>query len=162
LDKVITTSLLAIGAVTAAFIVITVIGPTISRHFQAVVASQTEAAARIKTSIEVIVVAPNAAGTQVDVWVKNVGPDPIKVIEKSDVFLIQPGTRYDALTYNNDGVTTKTWYGDLKESGLPWNKADTLQITITLVGGDVILADTNYALRMATPNAATAEKIFTR
>lgn len=162
MDKVIVTGLLVIGAVAAALVVITAIGPSISRSSQAVVASQTEAAARIKTSIEIIAVASNAAGTLVDVWVKNVGADPIQVIEKSDVFLIQPGTRYDALTYNNDGVTTKTWYGDLKESGLPWNKADTLHITITLAGGDLILASTNYTLRMATPNATTAEMTFTR
>ena len=162
MDKVIVTALLTIGAVAAAMVVIFAIGPSISESSQAVVASQNEAAGRIKTSIEVIAVASNAAGTQVDAWVKNVGPDPIPAIEKSDLFLIQAGTRYDALTYNNDGVTTKTWYDDLKESGLPWNKADTLHITITLVGGDVILASTNYTLRMATPNAATAEKTFTR
>ncbi len=162
MDKVIVTALLTIGAVTAALVVIFAIGPSIGRSSDAVVTSQNEAAGRIKTSIEIIAVASNAAGTTVDAWVKNVGTEYISAIDKSDLFLIQPGTRYDALAYNNDGVTTKTWYGDLKESAVPWNRSDTLQITITLLGGDVILASTNYTLRMATPNAVTAEKDFTR
>ena len=162
MDKVIVTALLTIGAVAAALVVIMAIGPSIGRSSDAVVASQTEAAERIKTSIEVIAVASNAAGTKVDAWVKNVGTESITAIDRSDLFLIQPGTRFDALAYNNDGVTTKTWYADLKESSLPWNRSDTLYITITLVGGDIILASTNYTLKMSTPNAITAEKDFTR
>ena len=160
--SVIVTALLTIGAVAAALVVIGAIGPSIGRSADAVVASQTEAAGRIKTSIEVIVVASNAAGTTVDAYVKNVGIETVTAIHKSDLYLIQPGTRFDALVYNNDGVTTKTWYADLKESSLPWNRADTLHITITLVGGDIILASTNYTLKMSTPNAISSEKDFTR
>ena len=73
MDKVIVTGLLVIGAVAAASIVITAIGPTVGRSSQAVVELNQEAADRLRTSIEIIAVAPDAAGNEIDAWVKNVG-----------------------------------------------------------------------------------------
>ncbi|MFP6891075.1 MAG: hypothetical protein VCF07_15255, partial [Nitrospinota bacterium] len=77
MDKVIVTGLLVIASVTAAVLVITTILPTISSSSQSVASAQREAADRMRTSIEIIAVSSNAAGTQIDVWVKNVGTKTI-------------------------------------------------------------------------------------
>ena len=107
MDKVIVTALLTIGAVTAAMVVIFSIGPSISSSSQAVSESQNESANRIRTSIEIIAVTSNATGTQIDAWVKNVGVEPISPVNKTDVFVITPGTRFDAMTFNSaDGDNT--------------------------------------------------------
>jgi hypothetical protein len=159
-EKVIAIALLIIGGVTTASVVMyAVISANISSS-QSVAESQREAAVRNRTSIEVIGVGSRPGGTRVDAWVKNVGTAPILAIEMTSLFLSQPGTRYDALSYNNDGVTSRTWYGDLKEAGLPWNPGDTLHITITLAGGDLIDGPKDYVLRVSTPNGETNDELF--
>ena len=157
MDKVIVTGLLVIGAVTAALIVILGIGPSISSSSQAVTESQNEAADRMRTSIEIIAVASNAAGTQIDAWVKNVGVESISPVNKTDVFVITPGTRYDAMAYNTAGGD-KTWKDD--PVGLSWNRSDTLHIIIDLSASALTAGD--HQLRVSTRNGITADMTFTR
>ena len=103
MDKVIVTGLLVIGSVTAALIVILSLLPVIGSSSSAVIESQSEAANRIKTDIEVIAV--SGTGDRIIAWVKNVGTFSILAIDRSDVFLIRstdPGIRFDSMTYNPD------------------------------------------------------------
>jgi len=158
MDKVIVTGLLTIGAVTAALMVIFSIGPSISSSGQAVSESQNEAANRIRTSIEIIAVASNAAGTQIDAWVKNVGVDPISPVSQSDVFVITPGIRYDAMTFNTAGGDN-TWTDSPVDS--PWNRSDTLHIVITLpVASPLTTGD--HQLRVSTRNGITADITYSK
>ena len=122
--------------------------------------AQQEDSVRKRTDIELIAVSAQAGGAVIDAWVKNTGVIDIVAIEKSDLFLIQPGLRFDELTYNNDGVTSKTWMADLKESGSTWNRSDTLHITITLSGADVLPNQKDFLLRMFTPNGKSDERVF--
>ncbi len=158
MDKIIVIAILTIGGLTVAAGVALAIRSSASTSSQAIAESRYENANRTKTEIEIVAVGYELGGRKIEAWVKNVGVAPINAIDKSDLFLIQPGTRYDALTYNNNGTTSKTWYGDL-EAGLPWNRSDTLHITITLSCADGIAA-TDYILRMSTPNGKTADKVF--
>ena len=168
MDKVIVTSLLVVGAVTAALIVILTLLPVIGQGSQAVIESQGEAAGRIKTSIEVIAVSGSTDGKRIDAWVKNVGKASIIAIERSDVFLIRstdPGIRFDSLTHSGDqqgdGIT-KVWTGDLIDDSattLPWNRADTLHVGVNLSASDAI-GTGDHVLRFSTPNGITAQKTF--
>ena len=161
MDKVIVTGMLVVGAVTAAAVVIMTIGPSIGSSSSSVLESQGESALRIRTSIEIIAVASNSGGTEVDGFIKNIGVATIDAIEKSDVFLKEDGNRFDAISYNNNGATL-TWSGDLEEQGLSWSRGDTLHIEISLSGSDVIDADKDYVLQFFTPNGAKSEKTFSR
>ena len=158
MDKVIVTALLTIGAVTAAIMVIFSIGPTISKSSQAVSESQLEASDIIRTSIEIIAVAPDAAGTQIDAWVKNVGVEPISPVNKSDVFVITPGTRFDAMTYNTAGGDD-TWTDS--PVGSAWNRSDTLHIVVTLPAASPLAAG-DHMLRVSTRNGVTADLTFSK
>ena len=161
MDKVIVTGLLVTGAVAAAVIVIITIGPSIGTSSQSVVQSQSEAAKRIKTAIEIIAVAANSDGTTVDAYVKNVGVATIDALDNSDVFLILEGTRFDAMSYSTGGATL-TWSGDLKESGIAWNRGDTLHVEVSLSGADVVADNLTHVLRFSTPNGVTDEESFSR
>lgn len=160
MDKVIVTALFILAGVAAAVVVMSAFVFSTNSSSQAVLQSRQEAAIRTRTKIEVIAVAARPGGTKIDAWVKNVGTAPIADIDRSSLFLIQPGTRYDALTYNNDGVTSRTWYGDLKEAGLNWNQGDTLRIVATMSGGDLIDGPDDYVLRMSTSNGETIDGTF--
>ena len=156
MDKVIVTALLTIGAVTAALVVILAIGPSVTNSSQAVAESQNEAADRIRTSIEIIAVAADSGGTQIDAWVKNVGVEPISPVKSSDVFVITPGSRYDAMTYNTAGGDN-TWTDSPVDSS--WNRSDTLHIVITLPAGSPLTTG-DHKLRISTRNGITADLTF--
>ncbi len=157
MDKVIVTGLLIIGSVTAAVMVILTIGPSVSNSSQSVLEIQREASNRIKTNIEVIAVAANSDGTQIDAWVKNVGVVSILGLATSDVFVVTPGSRYDAMTHAASGDNTWTEL----PSGASWNRGETLHIAITLPAGSP-LASGNHMIRVSTPNGIVAERVFSR
>jgi len=157
MDKVIVTALLIIGSVTAAVVAMATIGPAISGSAQSVVEANEEASVRLKTSIELIAVAPNPAGTQIDAWVKNVGVAPIAALDKSDVFVITPGTRFDAIAHAASG--DNTWIEDPLPG--PWNRGDTLHLTITLPAGNPLGAG-DHVLSFSTPNGVAAQRIFSK
>ena len=157
MDKVIVTGLLIIGSVAAAVMVLLTVGPSVAGSSQSVVEIQKETSNRIKTNIEVIAVAADSAGTQIDAWVKNVGVAPILGLSGSDVFVVTPGTRYDAMGYAASG--DNTWAES--PSGATWNRGETLHITITLPVGDP-LSIGDHRLRVSTPNGVVAERVFSK
>ncbi len=156
MDKVIVTGLLVIASVTAAALVVNAILPAISSSSQSAISAQREAADRIRTNIEILAVSSNSDGTQVDVWVKNVGTKAITAIDRSDVFLAQEGTRFDAMTYNQDGGPN-TWKTEPIEP--TWSRGDTLHIIIEVDPGKPV-GDSDHTLIVSTSNGITAEKYF--
>ena len=159
MDNIIVSGLLTIGAVIAALVVVISVGPAIGRSSDAVLGSQQEASNRLRTNIEIIVAAPNAAGTQIDAWVKNVGMEPISPVSKSDVFVITPASnRFDAMTYNPAGGDN-TW----TESpvGSSWDRDETLHLVVTLPVASPLAAG-SHQLRVSTPNGVTADLTFSR
>ena len=157
MDKVIVTTLLLIGSVTAALVVMMSVGPSISQASQSLVETNRDTSNRIKTDIEIIAIASNSAGTQIDAWIKNVGVVPIYAIDKMDVFVITPGTRFDAMTYAPSG--DDTWTDTPLSSA--WSRGDTLHITITLPAGNP-LGTGVHALGVTTANGVSAERIFSK
>ena len=157
MDKVIVTGLLVIGSVAAAVVVLLTIGPSITGSSQSVLESQREASNRIKTNIEVIAVAADSAGTQIDAWVKNVGVNAILGLKTSDVFVVTPGTRFDAMTHAPSGDNTWTEV----PAGASWKRGETLHITITLPAASPLAAG-DHNVKFSTPNGILAERSFSR
>ncbi|MCH7799957.1 MAG: hypothetical protein IIC24_00280 [Chloroflexi bacterium] len=154
MDKVIVTGLLVIASVTAAAMVIVTIVPSISSSGQSVASSQREASNRISTSIEIIAISSNASGTQIDVWVKSVGVRAITAINKSDVFLVQEGIRFDAMA-NNQAGGANTW--KTEPANPSWNRGDTLHI---IIEPSPVVGSGDHTLIVSTPNGISAEKSF--
>lgn len=157
MDKVIVTGLLIIGSVTAAVLVIITITPSISGTSQSIIETSREASNRMKTDIEVIAVATSTDGTRLDVWIKNVGVAEIQTIGNSDVFVVTPGTRFDAMAYAAAG--DNTWVEE--PVGSPWSRGDTLHIGITLPAANP-LGTGNHVLKFSTSNGVPAERAFSR
>ena len=157
MDKVIVTGLLVIGSVTAALVVLLTLGPSIAGSSQSVMESQREASNRIKTNIEVIAIAADSTGTTVDAWVKNVGVNQILALKLSDVFIVTPGTRFDAMAHAAAGDNTWTEV----PAGASWKRGETLHITITLPAANP-LAVGDHNLKFSTPNGILAERSFSR
>lgn len=157
MDKVIVTGLSIIGSVTAAVVVILTMGPTIAGTSQSFLESNKEASNRIKTDIEIIAVSSDPTGSTIDFWVKNVGVAAIPAVSKSDIFVVTPGTRFDAMAYAPSG--DNTWIEN--PSGTEWTRGDTLHITITLPAANPLTIG-DHMLKVSTFNGVLAEKAFSR
>ena len=158
MDKVIVTALLVVASVTAASLVMISLMPAISSGTSSAVESNRAQSDRIRTSIEVLAASSSSNGELINAWVKNVGVVGIEAIERSDVFLIKSGTRFDHMTYSNAG-TTQTWTGDLEENNLSWSRGDTLSIQIVLSTTDA-MGTGDHVLHFATPNGISDELTF--
>ena len=112
----------------------------------------------MRTSIEVIAATTGVTGSTVDAWAKNVGLDPINSINKVDVFVITPGTRFDAMTYSTSGGDN-TWVEE--PQGARWDRGDTLHIKVTLPAANP-LAIGDHVIRVSTPNGVIADKTFSK
>ena len=92
MDKVIVTALLTMAGVIGAILVINTVLPALGRSGSSVLSSSSAASDIIKTDIKIIAV--EATGTSVYVWVKNVGSGNVLAISRGDAFLEDVGTSF--------------------------------------------------------------------
>lgn len=107
------------------------------------------------TKIKIIHVLRNGTDTPpiLEVWVKNVGIDPITAPASMDVYYGPTGSAQQ-IHYNVDG-SDKTW----RFQSLPTiiQKMDTVQIRIT---DSDLTAGNTYSLRVAAPNGVYTDYVF--
>ena len=165
MDKVIVTALLTAASVIAAVMVVNVVMPALGKSGSSVMSSSSAAAEVIKTDIEIIAVATNAADTEIYVWIKNVGASRISAIDRSDVFLERVATSFTRQNYEDPGATdacanapatSGNWWYCLEDNETLWKPNTTVKITLT-VGA---LVPDNYTIQYITSNGVKAEKDF--
>ena len=143
-------SVIVAGAL--AGVILNQVGVFQSTTVQATDAQQEKILTKIK-----IVYASNSTDNEVDIWVKNVGKQPITSNEKLDVFFgeIDQVTSY---TYDSAaGFVDGTW--DFASGTAPtvWQVMNTTQIEID---ESSLQKDVTYVVRVTTPNGIFDEYIF--
>ena len=122
--------------------------------FESTIAQTTDAQQeKMLTKIK-IVYASNSTDNSVDVWVKNIGKNPIVSTTNMDIFfgVIEQGERYGYEIGSNDGTWEFT-------NGPPsvWQAMNTTQINIDETS---LAKGTTYVVRVTTPNGVFDEYIF--
>ena len=158
MDKVITSGLLIIASVVAAIALINAVIPAVSDSSSALTAANASAADRIRTDIEIVHVASDAgvaSEDQILVWVKNIGPKKIPLIEASDIFLTTPTT----IKRLSHGSGSGAEYWDyVVENGTDWTQAVTVKMTLHLTDDSVTSG--SYTVSVAVYNSVSAAKDF--
>ncbi len=158
MDKAITTGLLLIASVVAAIALINAVIPAVSDSSGALTAANASAADRIRTDIEIVHVASDAgvvAEDQILVWVKNIGPNKIPLIESSDIFLTTPTTVKRLAHGSSSGAE---YWDYVVENGTDWTRAVTVKMTLHLADDSVTSG--SYSVSVAVYNAVSAAKDF--
>jgi len=155
MEKVITTALLVIASIVAAMALINAVLPALGKSSSALATANSEAAARIKTDIEIIYSTGDTAGT-VTAWAKNVGTQVIRSIKDSDVIIIKPSAAggVKRLSYVA-GCTSECWDFTIEDSKTAWISAVTVKFTLTTT-----VTSGSYTISIAAPNGVTATKDF--
>ncbi|MDX8550653.1 hypothetical protein KHC33_04680 [Methanospirillum sp. J.3.6.1-F.2.7.3] len=158
-SEAISSSIMIIGAVLGAAVLITAILPAIFSAGDTFGTVSSSAEQKLKTDFR-IVNTYTAGGTEVQVWMKNVGNNRISTydIEISDVFL-GIGSEYGRLGYDAGGAI-----GTFKCNPIPadgyWDVGETLEIFITNTGMDPITVNEVVSFTFTLPNSVRRSVTF--
>ena len=163
MDKVIVTALLMMAAVVASVLVINSVLPALGRSGSSVLSSSRTASDIIKTDIKIIAVEAN--GSTVYVWIKNVGSGNVTAINRGDTFLEEVGASFTRMSYVDPGATdacanapaaVDSWWYCIEDAETTWKPNFTVKITMTLSAP----ASGDYKVKYITNNGVDDEKSF--
>ena len=127
--------------------------PAITNSSSAISTSTNKVSDRLESRIEIIQVGDN--GTDVFVWVKNIGASEIQSISYTDVFFGPTDDFYRAI-YNSG--TNPSWDYELEGGNSQWTTAVTNKITIHPAAP---LTPGTYMVKIVIPNGISDEIQYT-
>jgi archaeal flagellar protein FlaG len=154
MDKAIITVLLIICGITATLAIINGIMPAINQSQSAISGAAEKASDRIGSRIEII--QASSSGTEVSIWVKNVGNSIIYDIPQSDVFFGDAGT-YNLISYGDQSVPG--WNYAFAGTHDQWGQTVNICVTIRLTS---FLNPGAYMVKMVIPNGISDEMTFSK
>lgn len=152
MDKAIVTVLLIIGGAIASLAIFNGLYPAITQGSGAISSATTKVSDRIESRIEIIQVGDN--GTDVNVWVKNIGTSTIYSIERTTIFF-GPEDNFYSVDYG--GETLPYWEYQLEGGNSQWKPAVTLKITIH---PESALSSGTYLVKVVIPNGIADQTIY--
>ena len=156
-SEAISSSIMIIGAVLGAAVLITAILPAIFSAGDTFGTVSSSAEQKLKTDFRIV--NTHAGADSIQVWMKNVGSTRISIydIQKSDVFLGIGSSNYDRYGWGSgtDGRTF-SFSGD---SGGYWNIGETLEVEI---GGLTIGLSDQLSYTFTLPNSIRRSTSFSR
>ncbi len=159
-SEAISSSIMIIGAVLGAAVLITAILPAIFSAGDTFGSVSSSAEQKLKTDFRIIN-SYTAGDKTVQVWMKNVGSNRISVydIRNSDVF-IGIGSEYKRLGYASEGTAGTFTYTLASDDGY-WDIGETIEIKVTDTGMSSI--GTNSVLfTFSLPNSVRRSVTFSR
>lgn len=150
MDKVVVTVLLLIAGVVCSLVVFNSVYPAINHGASAITNMSANLDERIQSQIEVI--ETGTSGSEVYVWVKNVGAAKIGAIDKSDVFFGLTGAA-ERIPY---GSGTPRWEYTI-ENDTDWLPTATVKITLTLTSSP---SSGSYYIKVVLPNGVMDQYQF--
>ena len=87
---------------------------------------------QILTDVDILHEATAAGGSEINIWVKNVGPKGISsgLIFESDLFFGESGN-FERIPYDENGSLSPCWNYSIEQSKDDnWDKGETLRINI--------------------------------
>ena len=155
MDKAVVTIFLLIAGIVCSLVVFNAVYPAINRSSAAISTMAASVDDRIKSNIEIIQTAND--GSNIHIWVKNVGDSRIGPIENSDVFSDVEDGNVSRITYG--GETTPYWGYAIE--GNPGETMcgvhETIQITIYCTNPP---ASGTYIVKIVLPNGISDEHQF--
>ena len=155
MDKVIVTIFLLIAGIVCSLVVFNAIYPAINRSSAAIISMSASVDDRIKSQIEIIQTADD--GSNVYVWIKNVGDSRIGPIEDCDVFSDVDDGNLSRITYGGEGTPRWGYAIEGNPGATMCSLTETIKITITCSG---IPASGTYIIKIVLPNGISDEHQF--
>ena len=154
MDKVMVTVLLLIAGVVCSMVLLNAVYPAITGSSGAIVDAASKIDDRIRSNIAIIQIADS--GSNVYIWIKNVGASSIGGISQSDIFF-GPQGNFIRIPYS-DPTAAPSWKYIVEPNGGAWGPSATLKITITSTGPLTSLSE--YYFKVVIPNGISAQDYY--
>ena len=126
--------------------------------FESTFTAQSEAQQDLMlTKIKVIYATDDSGSGEVNVWVKNIGSQPITQLTSMDVYFGEIGA-VDSYGYSLT-PSAGEWEFDVGTPPISWEIGETIQMNIDYSGS--LTADTTHTVRITTSNGIIDDYIFT-
>ncbi|WP_292388120.1 hypothetical protein [Methanosarcina sp. UBA5] len=159
--EAISSAILTIASIVCVFSFVSVVYPSIISAGDPIISRTNSMGDQILTDVEILHEATAAEGTEVDVWIKNVGPKGISsgLISESDLFFGKSGN-FERISYDENGSLAPCWNYSIEQSkDNNWDKGETLLIKIKPT--DVPVSGEKYFIKFGTYNGVSKETYFT-
>ena len=155
MDKAVVTIFLLIAGIVCSLVVFNAVYPAINRSSAAISTMADSVDDRIKSQIEIIQTADD--GSNVYIWVKNVGDSRIGPIENCDVFSDVDDGNLSRITHGGEGTPRWGYAIEGNPGATMCSPPETIKITITCSG---IPASGTYIVKIVLPNGISDEHQF--
>jgi flagellar protein FlaG len=157
----ISSAILTIASVVCAFGFASAVYPTVISAGDPLISRANSMGDQILTDVEILHQATAAGGSEVHIWVKNVGPKGISsgLIPRSDLFFGKSGN-FERIPYGENGSLTPCWNYSIEQSNDDnWDKGETLKIK--LKPADIPVSGEKYFIKFSVYNGVSKETYFT-
>lgn len=157
----ISSAILTIASVICAFSFVSAVYPSVISAGDPIMSRSDAMGDQILTDIEILHETTGAEGTEIHIWVKNVGCKEISsgIIPKSDLFFGKEGN-FERIPYDENGNQTTGWSYMIEQNGDEnWDKGETLRIKIK--PADLPVSGGKYFIKFSTYNGVSEETYFT-
>lgn len=156
--ETISAAIITIASVICAAGFVAAVTPSILSAGDPVVSSTNVLKDQIDTNIKIIHAASNPEGTEVYIWIKNVGDNRISsnLVDNSDLFFGESGN-FMRVPYDETGTEVPGWRYSIENSGVgQWQKGDTIRITVRTS----VSSGNEYFIKFITYNGVSDEDYF--
>jgi hypothetical protein len=166
MDNIIVTSILIIGAITTAAVVVFSITSNTGSDSQITANIQISQGHEIRTKIRIVSGTINPEGTSIRVWARNIGSVDIEPIDQIDVILERMDNAWGSIipfSLNNGMSWSLESASDSGLSNAIWEVDETVQLIISFPDDPSLpLAERFgiYQVTLVTPNGVVETKVF--
>jgi len=157
----ISSAILTIASVICAFGFVSAVYPSVISAGDPIMSRTDSMGDQIMTDIEILHEARGDEGTEIHVWIKNVGcrEIPSYTIPDSDLFFGEAGN-FEHIPYDENGNLAPGWSYLIEQGGdSDWDKGETLCVKIKPSGLPV--SGKKYFIKFNTYNGVSEEAYFT-
>jgi flagellar protein FlaG len=158
--EAISSAILTIASIICAFSFVSVVYPSVISAGDPLISRTNAMGDQILTDIDILHEATVADGSEVHIWVKNVGPKGISsgLISGSDLFFGESGN-FERIPYDENGNMTSCWNYTIEQSDDDnWDKGETLKIKLKPA---VPVSGEKYFIKFNVYNGVSEETYFT-
>jgi flagellar protein FlaG len=159
--EAISSAILTIASIICVFSFVSVVYPSVISAGDPLISRTNAMGDQILTDIEILHEATVANGSEIHIWVKNVGPKEISsgLIPGSDLFFGEAGN-FERIPYDENGNLTPCWNYSIEQSNDDnWDKGETLKIR--LKPADAPVRGKKYFIKFNVYNGVSEETYFT-
>ena len=142
-----------VAGVMSAVVVFQAFYPAVQQTSDAMASMERRIGDRMKSQVD-IVHAAAYGGTNALIWVKNIGAEPIKAVERCDIFF-GPDGNFSRIDHKDVGGPTPYWDWGV-ENDTAWNPTATLVVTVTY--GSPLSG--RYFVKFTAPNGISDDYYF--